>query len=377
MKFSLRVRAAALGAAIGAVGLGLAAAWVSSSVAQDIRFFRIGTGSTAGVNFPIGGLIASALSNPPGSRDCDRGGSCGVPGMIAVAQATQGSGDNAREVGSGHLDAGIIQADIAGMAYAGKGDFAGKNRQESLRALASLYPETLQIVVRRDSQITTLAGLKGKRVSLDTKASGTQPAARAVLANAGIKLADLKITVVDIGTATDYMRDGKLDAFFYVGGAPAPAIAQLGETLDLRLLPVSDAIMARVRKADPYYAPGTIGANTYKGIDETQTLGVRALFVVNEKLSDDLAYNLLRAMWHKTARAMFNGGHPQGKMIRLETALDDITIPLHPGAARYYAEAGMLDRSAKVENPAKVETPKAEEPPPPPPQKPSGRQSNR
>lgn len=373
MKLSFRVRAAALGATIGVAALvATCVSWTALSLAQDIRFFRIGTGSTAGVNFPIGGLIASALSNPPGSRDCDRGGSCGVPGMIAVAQATQGSGDNAREVGSGHLDAGIIQADIASMAYAGKGDFAGKNRQESLRALASLYPETLQIVVRRDSDIASLAGLKGKRVSLDTKASGTQPAARAVLANAGIKLADLKITEVDVGTATDYMRDGKLDAFFYVGGAPAPAIAQLGEVLDLRLLPVPETIMARVRKAEPYYATVTISANTYKNIGDIQTLGVRALLVVNEKLPDDLAYNVMRSLWHKTSRAMFNAGHPQGKMIKLETALDDITIPLHPGAARYYTEVGMLDRSAQADLP-KADARKAPEPP----QKPSDRQSNR
>jgi len=338
MRLSLRICAGFLAATVAA----------GVCLAQDIRFFRIGTGSTAGVNFPIGGLIASALSNPPGSRDCDRGGSCGVPGMIAVAQATQGSGDNAREVGNGRLDAGIIQADIASMAYTGKGDFAGKNRQESLRAIASLYPETLQIVVRRDSQITSLAGLKGKRVSLDTPASGTQPAARAVLGQGGIRLADLKTVNVDIGTATDYMRDGKLDAFFYVGGAPAPAIAQLADMLDLRLLPVPESVIARVRKADPYYAPVTLSANTYKGIDETETVGVRALLVVNEKLTDDLAYSLLRSLWHKTARAMFNGGHPQGKMIRLEDALNDITIPLHPGATRYYTEVGMLGDNAKA-----------------------------
>jgi TRAP transporter TAXI family solute receptor len=317
------------------------------AMAQDIRFFRIGTGSTAGVNFPIGGLIASALSNPPGSRDCDRGGSCGVPGMIAVAQATQGSEDNAREVGNGHLDAGIIQADVASLAYNGKGSFAGNKRQESLRALASLYPETLQIVVRRDSKITSLAGLKGKRVSLDTPASGTQPLARAVLGHAGIKIADIKPVYVDISTATDLMRNGKIDALLYVGGAPSPAIAQLADMLDLRLLPVPETVIARVTKAEDYYSAATLPAETYKGVEEIVTLSVRSLFVVNEKLSDDLAYNLLRALWHKSARAMFSGGHPQGKMIRLENALDGITIPLHPGATRYYAEAGLLDGDGK------------------------------
>jgi TRAP transporter TAXI family solute receptor len=331
--------------AVGSAGL---------SLAQDIRFFRIGTGSTAGANFPIGGLIASVLSNPPGSRDCDRGGSCGVPGMIAVAQATQGSVDNAKEVGLGHLDASIVQADIAAMAYKGQGEFSGKNRLPGLRVLASLYPETLQIVVRRDSGITSLAKLKGKRVSLDTQASGTQAAARAVLGRAGIKLSEIKAENVDLGTASDMMREGKLDAFFYVGGSPSPAIAQLAETVDLHLLPVPEKIVTRVRKEDSYYFRATIPAGAYKGIEATETLSVYALLVVNEKLPDDLAYSILRSLWHKTARAMFNG-HPQGKRIRLDSALNGLTIPLHPGAERYYAEAGLLEPEKAPENPTSAD----------------------
>lgn len=326
-----------LGVALGAAGLCLA---------QDIRFFRIGTGSTAGTNFPIGSLIASVLSNPPGSRDCDRGGSCGVPGMIAVAQATQGSVENAREVGLGRLDAGIVQADIAALAYAGKAEFAGKNRISSLRVLTSLYPETLQIVVRQDSRITTLAGLKGKRISLDTPSSGSQTAARAVLNHAGIKLKDFRPVYVDLGTATEQMREGKIDGFFHVGGSPSPAVAQLAETLPLRLLPLPAALIARLRKADPYYGAGTIAQDTYKGVAATETLTVRALLVVNEKLSDDLAYSILRSFWHKSANVMFNGGHPQGKAIQLGNALTGISIPLHPAAERYYGEVGLLKRDA-------------------------------
>ena len=326
-----------LGVALGAAG---------SCLAQDIRFFRIGTGSTAGTNFPVGSLIASVLSNPPGSRDCDRGGSCGVPGLIAVAQATQGSVENAREVGSGRLDGGIVQADIAALAYAGKGEFSSKNRISSLRVLASLYPEMLQIVVRQDSRITSLAGLKGKRISLDTPASGSQTAARAVLSQAGIKLTDLRPVYVDLGTATEQMREGKLDGFFYVGGTPAPAIAQLGETLQLRLLPVPAGLVARLQKTDPYYGSGTIAQDTYKGVTATETLSVHALLVVNEKLPDELAYGILRSLWHKSASAMFNSGHPQGKAIQLTSALTGISIPLHPAAERYYGAAGLLKRDA-------------------------------
>lgn len=327
---------------LGAVVLGVALGAAGLCLAQDIRFFRIGTGSTAGTNFPIGSLIASVLSNPPGSRDCDRGGSCGVRGMIAVAQATQGSVDNAQQVGLGRLDAGIVQADIAALAYGGKGEFAGKNRISSLRALASLYPESLQIVVRQDSRITSLAGLKGKRISLDTPASGSQTAARAVLAQAGIKLTDLRPVYIDLGTATDQMREGKIDGFFYVGGTPSPAIAQLAETLPIRLLPLPASLIARLRKADSYYGTGTIAQDTYKSVVATETLTVHALLLVNEKLPDELASGLLRALWHKSANVMFNGGHPQGKAIQWANALNGVSIPLHPAAERYYAETGLL-----------------------------------
>lgn len=337
MRFSPIVLTVGFAVALGVAGL---------SSAQDIRFFRLGTGSTSGADFTIGGLIASVLSNPPGSRDCDRGGSCGVAGMIAVAQATQGSVENALEVGLGRLDAGIIQADVAAMAYAGRGEFAGKNRMTSLRALASLYPETLQIVVRRDSGITTLAGLKGKRISLDTPASGTQMAARAVLTQAGIKLTDIRPVYVELGSATDLMREGKLDGLFYVGGSPAPAIAQLGDSLELRLLSVPASLVAQIRKTAPYYTPGTIAAGTYQGLAATPTLSVQALLVVNEKLSPELGYAILQALWHKSARAVFNGGHPQSKAIQLESALDGIAVPRHPGAERFYLEAGLLKREA-------------------------------
>ena len=330
---------------LGAVILGVALGAAGLCLAQDIRFFRIGTGSTAGTNFPIGSLIASVLSNPPGSRDCDRGGSCGVRGMIAVAQATQGSVDNAQQVGLSRLDAGIVQADVAALAYDGKGEFAGKNRITSLRVLASLYPESLQIVVRQDSRITSLAGLKGKRISLDTPSSGSQTAARAVLALAGIKLTDLRPVYVDLGTATDQMREGKIDGFFYVGGTPSPAIAQLAETLPIRLLPLPANLIARLRKADSYYGMGTIAQDTYKGVPATETLTVHALLLVNEKLPDELATGLLRALWHKSANAMFNGGHPQGKAIQWTNALNGVSIPLHPAAERYYAETGLLKQA--------------------------------
>lgn len=320
--------------------------------AQDLRFFRIGTGSTAGVNFSIGGLISSVVSNPPGSRPCDRGGSCGIPGLIAVAQATQGSADNAREVGRGRLDSGIIQADVAAQAYEGKGAFAGANRQPELRALTSLYPETLQIVVRRDAKVTSLAGLKGKRVSIDTEGSGTQALARAVLARAGLRPADFKPAMVDLGAGVDMMRNGQLDALFYVGGVPAPAIAHLAEVMAIDLLPLPPAILAALRKEEPAYLAVTMLAGSYAGQSaDIASMGIYSLWVANSKLSDDMAYNLLKALWHKSAQPMLANGHFAGRQMALASALNGLTIPLHPGAARFYAEMNLLKTATPTAKP--------------------------
>ena len=151
----------------------LAAFFLRPGFAQEMTFFRIGTGSTGGTYFPIGGLIANAISNPPGARPCDRGGSCGPMGLIAVAQSTDGSIANVEAIRAGRLESGLAQADIAYWAYKGLRVFKGKGKQvEKLRAIANLYPEAVHVVVRRDAKIAKIADLRGKRVSLGPRDSG-------------------------------------------------------------------------------------------------------------------------------------------------------------------------------------------------------------
>ena len=142
---SARLRLAGLGFAAAAL-LG-AAAWSAASWSQDVNFFRIGTGATAGTYFPVGSIIASAISNPPGSRECERGGSCGVPGLIAVAQSTSGSVDNVEGIANGTLESGFSQADIAYWAYTGTQIYRTRGAVPKLRAIANLFPESVHLVV--------------------------------------------------------------------------------------------------------------------------------------------------------------------------------------------------------------------------------------
>src|SRR5882672_1889535 len=146
-------------AGVFAVGLLLLAA-AAQIRAQDLTYFRIGTGAPETSYFPIGGVIASAVSNPPGARDCDKGGSCGVPGLIALAQTTSGSIDNLNQIAAGNLDSGLCQADIAAAAAQGKPPFDG-HAMPSLRAIANLYQEGVHVVVHADAAIKSVRDLKG------------------------------------------------------------------------------------------------------------------------------------------------------------------------------------------------------------------------
>src|SRR5271169_5518440 len=123
------------------------------ATAQDITFFRIGTGGTAGTYFPIGGLIANAISNPPGSRICADGGSCGVPGLVAIAVASNGSIDNVDSIAGGSIQSGFVQSDVAYWAFNGSGIYEGRPKVAVLRAIASLYPQSFHLVARKDAGI--------------------------------------------------------------------------------------------------------------------------------------------------------------------------------------------------------------------------------
>jgi hypothetical protein len=158
----------------GAACLPLAAPLLSrrARAQQDITFFRILTGGTVGTYFPIGGLIANAISNPPGSRPCNEGGSCGVPGLVATSVASNGSVANVAAIAAGTAQSGFVQSDIAYWAYNGTGIYQGRPKVDGLRAIANLYPESIQLVVRKGSGIKSVPDLRGRKVSLDEPGLG-------------------------------------------------------------------------------------------------------------------------------------------------------------------------------------------------------------
>ncbi|MDJ0951368.1 MAG: TAXI family TRAP transporter solute-binding subunit [Alphaproteobacteria bacterium] len=343
-----RIPAIALGLALACGAWGLAA--------QETGFFRIATGSTGGTYFPIGGLIANAVSSPPGSRACEDGGSCGVPGLIAAAISTTGSVANVEAVAKGTIESGLSQADVAFWAFSGTGIYRKKKPLDDLRAIANLYPESVHLVVRADSGIKSVADLKGKRVAVGEEGSGTLVDAEIILRAYGLSRRNIKASYVKPGPASDLLAEGKLDGMFFVAGAPAGAVQDLARRTEIRLVSIAgdkaDALIKRYR----FFARGRIDADIYEGVAGAETVTVGAQWVTSAAIEEDLVYALTRSLWHDTTRKLLDRGHPKGKQILLENAIDGVAIPLHPGAARYYSEIGLLsDLPAPESRPAPAE----------------------
>lgn len=329
-------RAAVLG------GLGAAALGGLPAGAQDITFFRIGTGGTAGTYFPIGGLIANAISNPPGSRACADGGSCGVQGLVASAVASNGSVANVGAIASGSMQSAFIQSDVAFWAYNGTGIYEGRPKVDTLRAIANLYPESFQLVARKGAGIKTIMDLKGKRVSLDEPGSGTLVDARLIFAAYGLTEKDVKAEYLKPQQAADKLKEGTLDAFFNVSGWPQAAISELAATTGIDLVPIDGPEAAKLVKDYSFFGTDEIPDNAYKNAAGVKTVSVNAIWVTSSKLPDTLIYAITAALWNPSTRKLLDSGHAKGKAIKLDTALDGLGIPLHAGAEKFYKEKGLI-----------------------------------
>lgn len=309
-----------------AVSLALAAA-VGSAHAQ--QFFRIGTGGTAGTYYPVGGAIANAVSQP---------------GKIVVtAQASNGSVANVTGIAGGQMESGFSQADVATWAQKGTGMYEGKPSVPGLRLIANLYPESVHVVVKKGAGIKSVADLKGKRVALDEPGSGTLVNAKAILAAYGLKESDIKPEYIKPNQAGDKMKDGSLDAFFFTGGAPAGAIAELASSgSGIDILPIDGAAAEALKKSSPFFADDTIAADTYKGVGQVKTLAVGAQWVTGDKADANTVYEITKALFSDAAQKSLAAGHAKGKFITKENAVKGAGIPFHPGAEKFYKEAGLL-----------------------------------
>ena len=338
-----RVFSAGLAAACAGLGVGafrLLRPSGGPALADDVRYLRIGTGDVGGVYFRIGGVLANVFSDPGYNTDCSESGLCGVPGLIAISQATQGSVENMQLLEDGALEAALGQADVAYWAYRGEELYAG-SPHESIRGVANLYSEAVHIAVRADSPITSLVDLRSKRVIVGAEGSGSLIGADMILDAVGLSFSEIEPIYENLAQGVGMLRSGEADALFAITGAPAPSLQPLAHDPGFRLLPIDNEPARNVMTIAPFFTRVRITGDSYAGVEDTPTLAVGAQLFVRADLEEETVFELTRALWHPSNRQVLNNGHALGQRILLATALDGMAVPLHPGAQRYYEAAAL------------------------------------
>ena len=315
----------------GATAIAAGLVFATPSLAQERVFFGIATGGTGGTYYPLGGMLAQLISNKvtiAGKK------------LSATAETSGASVANAQLLGRKDIESAFVAADILDAAYNGKGQFDGKPLK-NLRALGALYPEQVQLVTLASANVKTFKDLKGKSVSSGSPGSGQWQLLGDLLEAYGMTRRDIGEDLSSFAQSVDKIKDGNLTASLITAGAPTSSVTDLANARDIRVVPLSGPEIDTLRKKQPYYAMVQLPANTYKGQSApVDTLAVLAIWSTHADLSDQMAYEVTKALYENTET--LGQVHPKGKEIALKTALQSISIPLHPGAEKYYREKGLI-----------------------------------
>ncbi|MDF2679144.1 MAG: C4-dicarboxylate transporter substrate-binding protein [Brevibacillus sp.] len=296
----------------------------SAGGSNDPSQLIIATGGTGGTYYPLGGGMADHITKNAG--------------ITTTAQATGASAENIRLLRDKKADIAFTQNDIGEYAAKGTNMFEKDGKIEAFQALGALYDETIQIVVSADSNIKSVADLKGKRVSVGAPGSGTEVNAQQILEAYGLKFEDTQLQRLSFADSAKAIQDGQLDAAFQTAGTPTAAITELAATTGVKIIPVDadkiDAIIAKY----PFYVKTTVPANTYQTVpEEVTTVSVKSMLVVRADLSEDLVYKVTKAIFDNTDKL----GHAKAKEIKMDKVLAGVSLPVHPGAKKYFDEKGV------------------------------------
>jgi TRAP transporter TAXI family solute receptor len=294
--------------------------------AQNIS---IATGGTGGVYYPMGGGLAAVLSKY-------------VPGMEATAEVTGGSVDNLKLIGSGKPYVGFVMSDAAQDAYKGVDKFKG--HKVDVRTLMVLYPNRMHVVTVEGKGINKFGDLKGKRVSTGSPGSATEVMAFRMIEAAGLdKDKDMKRERLSVAESVNALKDGKIDAFFWVGGLPTAAVSDLANTPGnkIKMIDNAELVPAMNKKYGNLYVEDVIPKSTYRGMEaDNHQATVQNILVANENMDEKTAYNIVKAIFDHKADIV--AVHKEAANFKLENQKKDASpIPWHPGAVKYFAEKGI------------------------------------
>jgi TRAP transporter TAXI family solute receptor len=293
------------------------------------QFLTIATGGTGGIYYPYGGGLAKVLNEA-------------LPGVRATAEVTAASVDNLRFVRDGRTDLAFTMGDVLSDAVKGKGAFEGQ--PAPIMALATLYTNYEYLVTIQGMGISTIASLRGRVVSLGSPGSGSEVSAERLLRASGIDPdRDLTRQGLGVSESVGALKDGKIHAFFWMGGVPAPALQDLSHSqrITMRLIPTASVVESLRATYGDVYVAGTVPAGSYPGVDAAvPVLGVMNLLVVNASMDEQLAYDITRVLHERQPELA--AIHPEARNLKLESAVQNSPAPYHPGALRYYKEKGAV-----------------------------------
>ena len=295
------------------------------------RFTSIGTGGLTGVYYPTGGAICRLLNRERKQH-----------GIRCSVESTGGSIYNLNALARGELDFGVAQSDMQYHAYAGSSKFSEQGANPQLRAVFSIHSEPFTVMARGDSGIQRFADLPGKRVNIGNPGSGQRGTMEVLMRALDWKREDFKL--VSELKATEQSRalcDNKIDAMIYTVGHPNASIKEAATACDAVLVPVTGAVVDQLIAEFPYYATAEIPGGLYQGSDsETPTFGVKATLVTTAAVDEEVVYELVKAVFENLEK--FRVLHPAFKHLKAADMLQGNSAPFHPGAIRYYKEAGLM-----------------------------------
>jgi TRAP transporter TAXI family solute receptor len=312
------------------VGLAISAGLVlasSAALAQQQQFINILTGGQAGVYYPVGVALAQIYSKE-------------LPNTRATAQVTKASAENLNLLQSGRAELGLALGDAVSNAWQGNADAGFKTKLNKLRGLSATYSNYVQIVASAESGIKTLADLKGKRVSVGAAKSGTELNARAVFKAAGLSYSDFaKVEYLSFADSVELVKNRQLDATLQSAGLGVASFKDLSTAIKITVVPIPADVIKKI--GDDAYQPAVVPANTYTGqTTDVETAAIANFLVTQSGVSDEKAYQMAKTLWSNIDTIY--AAHKATKVMKRENAVKGMPIPLHPGAARYYKEVGVI-----------------------------------
>ncbi|CAG35474.1 TAXI family TRAP transporter solute-binding subunit [Desulfotalea psychrophila] len=315
-----------------AFGCVTAFATMSSAVAADQTFVTIGTGGVTGVYYPTGAAIARLVNKGQKKH-----------GIRANVEATGGSIYNLNTIAAGELDMGIAQSDWQYHAYNGTSKFAAKGPNKKLRAVFSLHPEPYTVVARADSGVKNFTDLKGKRFNIGNPGSGQNGTTAVLLKAIGWTRDDFKlISQLKASEQAKALCDNKVDAIVFAAGHPNGSIKEATTSCEAVLVNVDGPAVDKLVADNDYYRIATIPGGMYRGNPEdAKTFGVGATLVSSTDVPDEVVYTVVKSVFENFDT--FKKLHPAFANLKKEEMIKDgLSAPLHPGAVKYYKEAGLM-----------------------------------